>query len=313
METGYIYLIREREYVRTKEEVTKAGRTGDIMRRMKQYPKGSRVLLCMLCQDYKRAETEILALLGNHYKARRDIGTETFEGDTKGMIGMVASYITARSISGAALTIEEQDETESEAREVDSPTMKTREEVKENKEKRTEHRDIAVARFMETEEAKEGKSISSIDLFGRFLDFVKKQETWKTEKIEHTWFSRAVVHTYGATSEVRRMGESTQRVLVFPEAPPEPNAKESEKTVLGFVREMMDKTGEQKDHVTLKAAYEAYEAYSRKEKKKMEKKGDFKEELLATLGEFSPKSNLKRNYWRGWVLKQPIEEDGGTF
>jgi hypothetical protein len=41
--TGYIYLIREREYVRTKEEVTKAGRTGDIMRRMKQYPKGSRV------------------------------------------------------------------------------------------------------------------------------------------------------------------------------------------------------------------------------------------------------------------------------
>ena len=34
METGYIYLIREREYVRTKEEVTKAGRTGDIMRRI---------------------------------------------------------------------------------------------------------------------------------------------------------------------------------------------------------------------------------------------------------------------------------------
>jgi hypothetical protein len=217
----------------------------------------------MLCQDYKRAETEILALLGNHYKARRDIGTETFEGDTKGMIGMVASYITARSISGAALTIEEQDETESEAREVvvvvDSPT-KTTEEVKE---KRTEHRDIAVARFMETEEAKEGKSISSIDLFGRFLDFVRRQETWKTEKIEHTWFSRAVVHRYGATSEVRRMGESTQRVLVFPEAPPEPNAKESENedTILDFMGTELVRTGVTRDAVTLKEVYEAYCAF----------------------------------------------------
>jgi hypothetical protein len=40
---------------------------------------------------------------------------------------------------------------------------------------------------METEEAKGGESISSIDLFGRFLDFVKRQDTWKTEKSNSTW------------------------------------------------------------------------------------------------------------------------------
>ena len=104
---GYIYLVREREYLRAKEEVTKAGRTGDIIRRMKEYPKGSRLLFCMMCDDYKRAETEILAMLGRLYKPRRDVGTESFEGDTK---GMVAAYITARSISGPALKVEQEQE-----------------------------------------------------------------------------------------------------------------------------------------------------------------------------------------------------------
>ena len=69
----------------------------------------------------------------------------------------------------------------------------------------------------------------------------------------------------------------------------------------------LDRTGAQTDYVTLMEAYEAYYAFCA-DGKTAEKKGDFKEELLATMGACSAPSKGKRNYWRGWRMKSEDEE-----
>jgi hypothetical protein len=63
----------------------------------------------------------------------------------------------------------------------------------------------------------------------------------------------------------------------------------------------------------VKDAYDAYSVYSAGERKAAEKKGDFKDELLVTMGECSAPSGPKKNYWRGWRMKsEPEDEDGGV-
>ena len=86
---------------------------------------------------------------------------------------------------------------------------------------------------------------------------------------------------------------------------------ERESTVAGFVAARLQKTGLPRDHVTLKGAHTAYCAYCAGERKAPEKKGDFKDELLAEslLGGFSQPSGAKKNYWRGWVIKEADGDD----
>ena len=85
----------------------------------------------------------------------------------------------------------------------------------------------------------------------------------------------------------------------------------SQSTVAGFVAARLQKTGSPRDHVTLKGAHTAYCAYCAGERKAPEKKGDFKDELLAEtlLGGFSQPSGAKKNYWRGWVIKEADGDD----
>ena len=77
---GYVYLLREREFVNSGEEVCKVGRTQNVLKRVKQYPKGSVLLCCIFCADPVDAEKECIALLLKHFTARKDIGSESFEG-----------------------------------------------------------------------------------------------------------------------------------------------------------------------------------------------------------------------------------------
>lgn len=39
--SGVVYLLREREFIKTKENIYKIGKTRDISNRMKQYPNDS--------------------------------------------------------------------------------------------------------------------------------------------------------------------------------------------------------------------------------------------------------------------------------
>ena len=83
----YIYLIREREFIKTNEQIYKIGKSKqENCKRTKSYPKGS-ILECVFrVDDCNQKEKDIISLLTTKYKRRRDIGNEYFEGDRNEMI-----------------------------------------------------------------------------------------------------------------------------------------------------------------------------------------------------------------------------------
>lgn len=87
---GYLYIIHEREFIKTNENVFKFGRTFDIFTRFHQYPKGSKLILSVNSNNPVAHERIILDALRTHFCNRRDIGAEYFECSLSKMISMVS-------------------------------------------------------------------------------------------------------------------------------------------------------------------------------------------------------------------------------
>ena len=84
---NYIYLILEREFIKTNEAIFKIGKTKQKnLTRVKQYPKNSVLLLQKICTNCDEAERSLLKIFTEKYKQRTDIGREYFEGDYMQMI-----------------------------------------------------------------------------------------------------------------------------------------------------------------------------------------------------------------------------------
>lgn len=78
---SYVYLIKEREFVRTNDPVLKVGRSRNIMDRLRAYPIGSVLLSCWFVHDDAAAERAVLkAFLASPDKCTRrtDLGKEWF-------------------------------------------------------------------------------------------------------------------------------------------------------------------------------------------------------------------------------------------
>ena len=90
----YVYLLQEREFVNSKEQIYKIGKTMQLnSKRFAQYPKGSILLLQVVCLDCNICETQIIQLFTHKYTRRRDIGSEYFEGDYNGMIADIFGIV----------------------------------------------------------------------------------------------------------------------------------------------------------------------------------------------------------------------------
>lgn len=84
--SGYIYLLREREFIKTGEHVYKVGKTTqDLFKRFSQYPKKSELLMGIRVQDCHKSELELLRLMRTEFISRKDVGSEYFEGDANDM------------------------------------------------------------------------------------------------------------------------------------------------------------------------------------------------------------------------------------
>ena len=91
---NYIYLLQEREFIKTKENIYKIGMTKkENLHRFNQYPKSSLLLFQMICNDCRNSEKQIIKLFKEKFKHRRDIGNEYFEGEYKSMIDLIYSTI----------------------------------------------------------------------------------------------------------------------------------------------------------------------------------------------------------------------------
>lgn len=88
--TSYIYLLQEREFTKTKENIFKVGMTRkENYKRFNQYPKGSILLFQMICNDSKKVESHIINKFKEKFSQRTDIGNEYFEGDYTQMIDII--------------------------------------------------------------------------------------------------------------------------------------------------------------------------------------------------------------------------------
>jgi hypothetical protein len=85
--TEYIYLLQTREFINKDEKIYKIGRTcKDNLTRFNQYPKGSKLLFQVICEESKEREKELLIKFREKYIEKKEIGNEYFEGNYNEMI-----------------------------------------------------------------------------------------------------------------------------------------------------------------------------------------------------------------------------------
>lgn len=90
---GHLYLLKEREFVKTGEPVYKFGRTFDLMTRFSQYPKSSQLIYVASSADPVAHERCVLHALRLRFLNRRDIGAEYFEGDLYDILAVVQRHV----------------------------------------------------------------------------------------------------------------------------------------------------------------------------------------------------------------------------
>ena len=68
----YIYLLREREFVRLNEDCYKIGRTSqDPVKRFEGYPKGSEIILYVAVDNCLTAEKQLLTIFKNKFQQKK--------------------------------------------------------------------------------------------------------------------------------------------------------------------------------------------------------------------------------------------------
>lgn len=106
--SGSIYILQEREFIKTGESIYKIGRTSkNNLTRFQQYPKNSELIMQIRSNDNCFHEREIISHFKVKYIQRQDIGTEYFEGDIETMIDDIFNIVRTKSSKELIKPIEE--------------------------------------------------------------------------------------------------------------------------------------------------------------------------------------------------------------
>ena len=83
----YIYILQEREFIKTEEPIYKIGKSKQMnLGRFSQYPNGSILYFQLVVPDCDKIEKILIRQFKGKYLQRTDIGTEYFQGDVFKMI-----------------------------------------------------------------------------------------------------------------------------------------------------------------------------------------------------------------------------------
>ena len=83
----YIYLVREREFIKMEERIYRIGITNKPnLERFNQFPLGSALIFQMVSMECNLLEKEMIQLFKTKYIQRRDIGNSYFEGNCMEMM-----------------------------------------------------------------------------------------------------------------------------------------------------------------------------------------------------------------------------------
>lgn len=97
--SGYIYIVIEREFLQSKQDVAKIGGTSNIITRMSNYPKNSRLIYCEFVNNFYKTETIVFECFKKTFKQRLDIGREYFEGSFDSMVTQIKTIKLSPIIS----------------------------------------------------------------------------------------------------------------------------------------------------------------------------------------------------------------------
>jgi len=89
-----IYIIHEREFIKTGENIYKIGRSTNFKNRWGDYPKGSTLKYFSICDDSVKHEKILLKMYDKVFKQRTDIGSEYFEGNVLEMVKLNDMYLS---------------------------------------------------------------------------------------------------------------------------------------------------------------------------------------------------------------------------
>jgi len=83
----YIYLLQEREFIKTTEPIYKIGKSKqENLKRICNYPNGTKLLFQIICKNCDTLEKDLIKIFKNKYELQKDIGNEYFKGDYNEMI-----------------------------------------------------------------------------------------------------------------------------------------------------------------------------------------------------------------------------------
>ena len=90
----YIYVIREREFIRFNEPTYKIGRTSQLPdERFSGYPKGSEIVHYTMVEDSQAAEKQLISIFKKTFEHKKEYGNEYFKGDINEMLRIIYSTI----------------------------------------------------------------------------------------------------------------------------------------------------------------------------------------------------------------------------
>ena len=90
----YIYLIHTREFYNLNKNIYKIGKTKqENLKRFNNYPKGSKLLFQIICNNCDVAEKELLKIFKLKYNLESYIGLEYFSGNYISMIQDIYNYL----------------------------------------------------------------------------------------------------------------------------------------------------------------------------------------------------------------------------
>lgn len=222
-----IYVVHEREFVRSGEPVFKPGRTGDLWGRLKGYPKGTMLVTFRHCavseSKLVELETGLLAELMRNPRLRQrtDFGREYFEGDVEEVVSVVFEYLAAHkvpfvaagSLGGAADDVEDGSgapeasgtpDASDAPKEADAqPALVLMEPA------------AAVKEFVEARQAGlASRRVLSREVFAEFQEFARTQGM--QVPVEHSQFTKCLCVLTGARSVTSRSGLIVERYIEFP-------------------------------------------------------------------------------------------------
>jgi hypothetical protein len=107
---GIIYLLHEREFIKSNVHIYKIGKTQNVKGRLGGYPKHSRLMFSMFTTRLDTMETELIAILTDKFQHRQDIGKEYFEGNPFEMMMIIVTYLGDHNRYDEIIPISEKEE-----------------------------------------------------------------------------------------------------------------------------------------------------------------------------------------------------------